>query len=458
MSKSADAGRSRGGEAASTSGAAGGSANKTQRAAKGSKRPEHRLGAPRPLAAYVNASLSTVHQAAMLAAQIDDRRFPWRAELRADAERLAGKLRSESGATGDGLSEEAARLFRQAVAREGLGHLSTALIGFERYRDAKPLRRPTQPPVAWSAGSVRLLDYGAWTPEPGAPAMVAVPSLINRSRILDLTRARSLMRGLAARGVRPFLIDWGDPGPEERGFDLTDYVRKRVLPAFEAAAARAGGRAGLLGHCMGGALALAAARALGPERAPRLALLATPWRFEEGGLVERSGLKRADLARFIDASGAIFGGVPPDALNGLFFARDPLQALRKFPLYARVRRDSPQGRLFVAVEDWLNDGVRLASRAAREVLIDWMLDDALAKERWRVDGRPLRLREIAAPTLVVASEADTITLIDSARGVLYGLPNATLLKPRGGHVGMVVGRDAESGAWDPLAAWFKRSG
>ena len=60
-----------------------------------------------------------------------------------------------------------------------------------------------------------------------------VPSLINRAYILDLAPETSLLRYLAAAGMRPLLVDWGSPGAVERGFGLTEYIAGRLEAAAD---------------------------------------------------------------------------------------------------------------------------------------------------------------------------------------------------------------------------------
>ena len=69
-----------------------------------------------------------------------------------------------------------------------------------------------------------------------------VPSLVNRAHVLDLLPEASMLRWLAAAGVRPLLLDWGWPGEAERGFTLTDLVAGRLERALDAAAPPPGGR------------------------------------------------------------------------------------------------------------------------------------------------------------------------------------------------------------------------
>src|SRR3546814_15568197 len=46
-----------------------------------------------------------------------------------------------------------------------------------------------------------------------------------------------------------------------------------------------------------------------------------------------------------------------DVLQGFFWALDPFTALKKFTQFATLAPDSDAARRFVAMEDWLNDGV-----------------------------------------------------------------------------------------------------
>src|SRR5690606_25917063 len=106
-----------------------------------------------------------------------------------------------------------------------------------------------------------------------------------------LSARASLMRWLAGQGFRPYLVDWGAPGAEERQFDLTAYVAARLEPALDAALAASGRKPAVIGYCMGGLLALALALRRAPDIAG-LACLATPWDFHA---------ERADQARLLGA-------------------------------------------------------------------------------------------------------------------------------------------------------------
>ena len=336
-----------------------------------------------------------------------------------------------------------------ALDRELRSRAGTFLDGIARYRHHAYRRDLPEPPLLWQDGTTRLLDYGS----PDDPAVLVVPSLINRAYILDLSPETSLLRRLAASGLRPLLLDWGAPEPLERGFGLTDYIAGRLEAAAGIVEDEARGSFGLIGYCMGGLLALALA-----ERRPRsvraLALLATPWGFH----AERVGHARllGALAEPLAMAFAALGELPVDVLQALFTAVDPLVALRKFTRFAELAPESGAARHFVAVEDWLNDGVPLALPVARECLAGWYGADLPGRGEWRIAGRPVLPARVKQPALIVVPAQDRIVPPASAAALADALPAAERLTPALGHIGMIVGREAPRQVWQPLTAWLRR--
>lgn len=354
-----------------------------------------------------------------------------------------------------GVATPAGPTFEQAIDEEVRRRFGRFLDGIEAYR-SHPYHRPAEsPPVCWKEGTTLLLDYGAVPeaaagPGRGQPILV-VPSLINRGYVLDLTPQRSLMRGLAAAGFRPFLVEWGLPGEAERRFTLTDYVAGRLEAALEAVLVITGRRPPVLGYCMGGLLALALV-----QRRPRdtagLALLATPWDFAADAPPVAASLPLAEpiLTAMIETA----GWLPTDLIQTLFFSLDPMLVIRKFLRFAELDPSGSEAAEFVALEDWLNDGVPLAAPVAREALFDWYGRNTPAEGGWRIAGRPVTPEQVNAPALVMIPARDRIVPPASARALADRLPNATRADVALGHIGMVVGSSAPKRAWSTLIDWL----
>ncbi|MBW6396766.1 alpha/beta fold hydrolase [Roseomonas sp. HJA6] len=328
-----------------------------------------------------------------------------------------------------------------------LARADRALIaGMAAYRRHPWTREMADPPVLWSEGGSRLLDFGG-----EGPAVLFVPSLVNRAYVLDLTPERSLMRWLPGQGFRTLLLDWGWPGEAERNFTLTDYVAGRLERALMAAP----GPVVLAGYCMGGLLALAAALRR-PDRVHALALLATPWDFHAGPDGPRRARTAAALLPGLDALMEPTGALPVDAIQSLFAMLDPYGVAQKFRAFARLRPDSERASLFVALEDWLNDGVPLPAPIARQCLGGWYGRNEPGRLVWRIAGQIIDPAAWAGPVFTAMPERDRIVPPASAMAAALRFRQGDVHVAAGGHIGMVAGTGAESALWQPMTSWLRR--
>lgn len=353
------------------------------------------------------------------------------------------------------LAKHAPADLQQALRTEIVRRSGTLIAAIERYRKHPYRRDLADPPVLWQDGTTRLLAYRSDKPKRGerrGPPLLVVPSLINRAYILDLAEETSLLRWLAARGQDCFLVDWGAPGEIERGFSLTDYIAGRLETALDQVATETGQAPVVAGYCMGGLLALALALRRQDDLSG-LVLMATPWDFHAGDAAASQMLSTALVASAPLLE--LLGEMPVDLIQALFTGLDPLTAPRKFLAFGRFPEDGPKARRFVALEDWLNDGVPLAAPVARECLGGWYGDNSPAKGRWRIAGRPVDPSALRLPTLCLVPGQDRIVPPPSALPLGEAIPGAEIERPSLGHIGMVVGGRAPQTVWEPLLTWVK---
>jgi polyhydroxyalkanoate synthase subunit PhaC len=363
--------------------------------------------------------------------------------------RLSGpaRVRARLLALGREIEECGAEHVAAALDREVGRRAAAFAAGLDAYRRHPYRRSADGPPELWRQGAARLLDYGRGH----GPAVLIVPSLINRYYILDLLPERSFVRRLAAAGLRPLVLDWGAPGPSERGFTIDDYITGPLFAALGAAAAAAAAPVALAGYCMGGLLALAATLQR-PAEVAALALLATPWDFH----AERP--RRAQILAAIVEQFSVFTGsddtIPVSAIQGLFLAIDPFLAERKFGRFAELERESDAATSFVALEDWINDGVPLARAVALECARSWYRENEPVREAWQVAGRLVRPQEVRVPALVVLPSRDRIVPPRSAAPLAAAINGAAVLRPPFGHIGMMASAAAPAAVWQPIVEWL----
>ncbi|MCZ8279194.1 MAG: alpha/beta fold hydrolase [Acetobacteraceae bacterium] len=319
------------------------------------------------------------------------------------------------------------------------------VAGLAAYR-RHPFERQAPPvPAIWAEEDSRLLDYGGQ-----GPAVVFVPSLVNRAYVLDLMPEASLLRWLPGQGFRTLLLDWGWPGEAERHFTLTDYIAGRLERALMAAS----GPVILAGYCMGGLLGLALALRR-PDLVRGLALLATPWDFHAGP----DGVARARAAAAalpgLEALMEPSGALPVDVLQTLFASLDPFGIAEKFRGFGRLDQTSPAARRFVALEDWLNDGVPLAAPVARQCIGGWYGRNEPASLAWRVAGQVVDPALWQGPAFAAIPHRDRIVPPASALALTSRLRQVKLHMAPAGHIGMVAGIAAETALWQPLRDWMR---
>ena len=392
-----------------------------------------RLG-PRPISLHMAMAMWTWNGSLAALPLVQNGSMQWMPKLAAEAFRLTQVLR-----------EAETRALAAAVEEEATARTAILVGAIDSYR-AHPYSRDVVNPDATSAfGTAALRDYGG-----DGPPTLFVPSLVNRAYILDLSQRRSLLRWLSARGVHPYLLDWGTPGANEKAFSIADYTDGPLRASLAALCNRHGGPVHLVGYCMGGNIALAAALKY-PDYVGSLTLLATPWDFhaERGsaaGLLSPGGP--------VEQAIAAMGMLPVDLLQAMFVALDPLLAARKFCAFAALATDDPAREDFVALEDWLNDGVPLAGPVAHECLVDWYGENLPGRGVWSVAETLVDPAALQCPAFVVLPDNDRLVPPGSARALADRLPNPTIHAPAAGHIGMVVGRNAKAALWMPLRDWL----
>ena len=307
-----------------------------------------------------------------------------------------------------------------------------ALAGLAAYETAErtPLQR--RRPVAHQVNGATLRDCGG-----SGPATVLVPSLINPPHVLDLDSEVSLADAVAGMGRRVLLLDWG-PAARRSDCSVAGHVGELLVPLLR----QLGEPAVLIGYCLGGTMAIAAA-SLVPVAG--IVTLATPWDFSRYPPDSRSAL--AQLWTHSRPAAEALGALPMEVLQSAFWSLDPDRTVGKFSKFAALDRTSADARRFVALEDWANEGEPLPVPAARELIEDFFGANLPGSGRWLVAGTAVT-DGLATRMLHCTASGDRITPAATApRG------HGAVLQFESGHVGMIVG-SARFGLHQALAGFL----
>jgi len=300
--------------------------------------------------------------------------------------------------------------------------------------------------IIFRSGGMALLYYPPKRLLPRAAPFFLVPSLINRSYIMDFSPS-GLVATLTQGGHGCYLADFSSPKGEERAFTCEDYVLRRLLPAA-LHAMRHGGASRMIfcGYCMGGALAAGLAAQLPKKRVAGLAMFGAPWNFSRVIPAFREPLQA--MAKELAAAPGN-APVPGEWIAAMFYGLYWPSVIRRLE---RGEESERQARL----DGWLNDGVDMAAPTAAET-IGWLGNNLPMRGKWTIGGKPFVPRRFSAPTWICAGKRDAVVPLSASLPALRLFKRSTLCLYPGGHAGMMTeGPDADA-CRKNLAEWAKSS-
>lgn len=306
-------------------------------------------------------------------------------------------------------------MVREASARDPQ-LAAEALAGLRAYENAPRGGRPAARQEIARVRGATLRDHGG-----DGPPVVLVPSLINPPRILDLDPDVSLTRAIAGMGRRALLVDWGEVDARS-DLSVGGHVEQLLVPLLRSL----GQPAALIGYCLGGTMAIAAANLVAVEA---VATLAAPWDFSAYPAASQAALK--DMWRHSRPTAEALGALPMEVLQSAFWALDRERTVRKFAEFGKIEPKSAAARRFVELEEWANEGEPLPTPAAAELIEAMFGDNCTGAGRWMVGGQAMRGDPGCLALHFTAARDQIVPSATAAPGRVEVIPS--------GHVGMIVG-------------------
>jgi polyhydroxyalkanoate synthase len=293
---------------------------------------------------------------------------------------------------------------------------SDALAGLRAYEQAPRRERLSPRPEVSRIRGATLRNHGG-----AGPPVVLVPSLINPPRILDLDPQVSLTAAVSHMDRRALMLDWG-AAAERSDLSVAGHVEQLLLPLLRSIDEPVA----LIGYCLGGTMAIAAANCIAVEG---VATLAAPWNFSRYPASSQHALQ--DMWRHSEVAAKALGALPMEVLQAAFWSLDPERIVRKFAEFARLEPACAEARRFVELEEWSNEGEPLPYPAARELVEELFGKDRPGTGSWMV-GPAAMTDHLAVPALHLAANRDLIAPPETvASGAVVSIGS--------GHVGMIVG-------------------
>ncbi|MEN8131339.1 MAG: class III poly(R)-hydroxyalkanoic acid synthase subunit PhaC [Pseudomonadota bacterium] len=315
--------------------------------------------------------------------------------------------------------------------------------------------------TVYKEDKLRLHHYLPVVDHPHKTPLLISYALVNRYLVADLQENRSLIRNLLNQGIDVYLIEWGDPAPQDRYLTLDDYVNGYLNNCVDVIRERHGiDKINLFGICQGGTMATCFS-ALYPEKVQTLTLTVTPIDFHaaldeqnpEVGLLFK-WVQATDVDLLVEA----YGNVPSEVLNFSFLMVKPFAL--NFGKYADMIEmlDNEVALInFLRMEKWLFDGPDCAGEAYREFVKDFIKDNKLVKNQVVIGGKKVDLGNVTMPVYNVYAAYDHLVPppCTVALGKHVGSDDYTELKIPSGHIGIYVGGKAQKMLAPSVAEWLK---
>ncbi|MFV8828544.1 alpha/beta fold hydrolase [Alkalihalobacterium sp. APHAB7] len=296
------------------------------------------------------------------------------------------------------------------------------------YLDLKVGQTPRK--LIWRLNKATLWYYPSQAKKFKTPLLL-VYSLVNKSYILDLHPGMSMIEAYLKEGYDVYLLDFGEPGYEDKNLTLDDYILKYMDRAVKRTLLHSNaGEISLIGYCLGGTLtAIYAAIAETPIK--NLIIFATPIDFSKLNIPPdwKNALQKNEfeLDEIIDEYGIIPAKVVENAIT---LATTPFTIKSKLSL-----KKKPKNLKMKLLYHWINDQIAFSGALLKQ-LIKMVLGNQLVHDELEIGGKKVRIANIKANTLVISTTHDELVPEKYTKTIMSLLTckDQTFERINGGHV------------------------
>lgn len=304
-------------------------------------------------------------------------------------------------------------------------------------------------------GTLELVHYHAVTDEVYRVPLLFVMAVTNKAYILDLAPGQSLIEFLLKRGYDIYLIDWNEPGDDEKHLQIDDYVLDFIPDCIRRVQEDSGEQdITLVGYCAGGMLSAiyAALHDNGPLK--NLVCFTTPIDFSQMELFRSlSNPRQFNVDQLVERVGI----VPAEMVVAGFDALRPASRMAgQVRLWDNLWNDQFV-KAFRRMERWGNDTLPLPGGYFRQTTKELLQANALHEGTLRIGGRLVELGRITVPLLHIVAQYDHIVPPACAAPLVQQVGSADkqeLMLP-GGHVSIAAGPNAVKRMWPALDSWLQ---
>jgi len=287
----------------------------------------------------------------------------------------------------------------------------------------------------------RLVKYSK-----GIENILIVPSLVNRSYILDLNKDVSVIQQFCRRHFGVFKIEW--EYCHDNNLSLSDYIEYIDISIDKTQ----GKKVSILGYCLGGIISLIYAF-LHPEKVNKLILLATPIDFS----------MRFDPRMYFcntvypGYTESLFGMAPAELPNayGIYLLSLYLPIFMTNADFTEEFLEYEYQRDFFRRIRWIVDSQPIPISVYKTTINDFYQKNDLIKGKMKIKDKIIDLSRIYIPLLNIIARYDHLIPYRSSNALekIYSGKYNEIIFPSS-HVGLSVSRKAHNKLWPRVCDWL----
>jgi polyhydroxyalkanoate synthase len=323
--------------------------------------------------------------------------------------------------------------------------------------DAKIAQTPKE--TVWTLNKAKLFHYIPVVPKEKRKKipLLMVFAIMNRPYVLDLRPGHSFVEYMLHKGYDLYLLDWGVPGPEDKGMSFDDYTLEYLPRAIRKFKQVTGSdEFSMLGWCLGALISTMYA-ALRPDDGIRnLILLTAPLDFKDK---TGSGFARWSSNEAFNADTIVekLGNVPGEMIDTGAKMLRPVENFVGNYVMLWDNIDNPDTvSAWHAMNTWVRDIIPMPGGAYQQLINDLYKENRLMEGTMQLRGETVDLTKLKASLLNVMAGADHITPACQSERIVdvVGSDDTDTLHIRGGHIGIMAGRGAEKNTWPHIESWL----
>lgn len=295
---------------------------------------------------------------------------------------------------------------------------------------------------------------------PVGPPVLMVHPMMMSADMWDVTREDGAVGILHARGLDPWVIDFGSPDKVEGGMrrNLADHI-VALSQAIDTVHDTTGQDVHIVGYSQGGMFCYQAAAYRRSKNVASVVAFGSP-------VDTLAALPMGIPANFGAAAASFMAdhvfnrlAIPSWMARTGFQMMDPLKTAKARIDFLRQLHDREallpreQQRRFLESEGW----IAWSGPAISELLKQFIAHNRMMTGGFAISGQMVTLTDITCPILAFVGEVDDIGQPASVRGIRRAAPNTDVYECliRTGHFGLVVGSRAAHQSWPTVAEWVR---